>query len=75
VARLEARGHVAGGALTDAGLVARSAVEEETDVLSAAPFEHLGAERTERVADLAGALAGRLVAAGAYPPGVLAGRG
>ena len=75
VARLEARGHVADGALTEAGVAARAAVEEETDVLSAAPFEHLGAQGTERVADLAGVLAGRLVAAGAYPPGVLAGRG
>jgi hypothetical protein len=75
VARLEARGHVADGALTEAGVSARASVEDETDVLSAAPFEHLGAERTERVADLAGAFAGRLLAAGAYPPGVLAGRG
>lgn len=75
VSRLEARGHVADGALTEAGAAARAAVEQETDGLSATPFEHLGAARTERVADLAGVLAGRLVAAGAYPPGVLAGRG
>jgi hypothetical protein len=72
---LEARGLVADGALTAQGTAVRAALEEETDALSAAPFEHLGAERTERVAALAGALAGRLVAAGAYPPGVLAGRG
>jgi hypothetical protein len=69
---LGARGLVADGALTDAGVQVRAALEEETDALSAAPFEHLGVERTERVADLAGSLAGRLVAGGAYPPGVLA---
>jgi hypothetical protein len=72
VQALHARGLVADGALTEAGVQARAALEEETDALSAAPFEHLGAERTERAADLAGALAGRLVAGGAYPPGVLA---
>ncbi|MBY3552660.1 hypothetical protein HGI15_04480 [Modestobacter lapidis] len=72
---LEARGHVADGALTEAGARARAALEAETDALSAAPFEHLGAERTGRVVQLAEALAGRLLAGGAYPPGVLAGRG
>ena len=75
VQALEDRGLVSDGALTEAGAQARAALEEETDVLSAAPFEHLGAERTERVAELAGTLAGRLVAAGAYPPGVFAARG
>ena len=72
---LEARGLVADGALTEQGTAVRAALEEETDALSAAPFEHLGVERTERVAELAGGLAGRLVAGGAYPPGVLAARG
>ncbi|MCW2698372.1 MAG: uncharacterized protein JWR62_3457, partial [Modestobacter sp.] len=71
VEALAARGLVADGALTQVGVQVRVALEEETDVLSAAPFEHLGAERTERAAELAGALAGRLVAAGAYPTGVL----
>lgn len=69
------RGLVADGALTGEGAAVRAALEEETDALSAAPFQHLGTARTERVAELAGVLAGRLVAAGAYPPGVLAGRG
>ena len=72
---LEDRGHVAGGELTEAGVRARAELEQETDALSAAPFEHLGAERTERAAELAGVFAGRLVANGAYPPGLLAGRG
>jgi hypothetical protein len=35
---------------------------------------HLGAERTERVAELGGALTGRLLANGAFPAGVFAGR-
>ena len=73
-AALTDRGLVADGALTEDGVALRTTLEQETDALSAAPFEHLGAERTERVAELAGALTGRLVANGAYPPGVLAGR-
>ena len=72
---LESRGLVADGDLTEAGVACRTALEQETDALSAAPFEHLGTERTERVAELAGEFTGRLVAAGAYPPGLLAGRG
>jgi hypothetical protein len=71
---LTERGLVAGGALTDEGVALRAAVEQETDELSAAPFVHLGVERTERVADLGGRLSARLVANGAYPAGVLASR-
>jgi hypothetical protein len=52
----------------------RAAVGQETDELSAAPFAHLGAERTERVAELGGALTGRLLAGGAFPAGLVAGR-
>jgi len=73
-AGLTERGLVAGGALTEDGVALRAAVEQETDALSAAPFGHLGTERTERVADLGGRLAQRLVANGAYPAGVLAAR-
>ena len=74
VAGLTARGLVAGGALTEDGVALRAAVERKTDELSAAPFVHLGAERTERVADLGGRLAQRLVDNGAYPTGVFAAR-
>jgi hypothetical protein len=74
VAGLTDRGLVADGALTEDGVALRAAVERATDELSAAPFVHLGAERTERVADLGGRLAQRLVANGAYPTGVLAAR-
>ncbi|MCW2536932.1 MAG: uncharacterized protein JWQ26_2631 [Modestobacter sp.] len=69
---LAARGLVAEGALTEAGQQLRASLEQETDELSAAPFAALGTERTERVAELAGLLTGRLVANGAYPAGVLA---
>jgi hypothetical protein len=67
------------GLLDDAGLTAegdqvRAAVEADTDALSVAPWQHLGDERTARVVDLARDMAGRLVANGAYPSGVLAGR-
>jgi hypothetical protein len=74
VAGLTDRGLVADGALTADGVALRAAVEQETDELSAAPFVHLGAERTERVADLGGRLSARLVANGAYPAGVFAAR-
>jgi hypothetical protein len=69
---LAARGLVADGALTEAGQQLRASLEQETDELSAAPFAALGTERTERVAELAGLLTGRLIANGAYPAGVLA---
>ncbi|MGY5885252.1 SCO6745 family protein [Modestobacter lacusdianchii] len=72
LAGLTDRGLVADGALTAAGEQLRTALEQETDALSAAPFVHLGVARTERVAELGGALTGRLLAAGAFPPGVLA---
>ena len=67
VALLTERGLVADGALTEAGVALRAAVEQETDELSAAPFVHLGAERTERVATLAGELTGRLLANDGLP--------
>lgn len=74
-AGLTSRGLVEDGALTDAGRALRGGVEAETDALSAAPWEHLGAERTARVVELGRDLAGRLVAGGAYPSGMFSGRG
>ncbi|MCZ2810184.1 hypothetical protein O2W15_01930 [Modestobacter sp. VKM Ac-2979] len=68
---LTERGLVADGALTEAGQQLRVSIEQETDALSAAPFVHLGTERTERVAALAGDLTGRLLGNGAFPAGVL----
>jgi hypothetical protein len=73
-AALTARGLVAEGALTEPGVALRAAVERDTDALSAAPFAQLGAERTERVSELAAGLTGRLLANGAIPAGVFAAR-
>jgi hypothetical protein len=74
VDRLAARGLVADGALTEAGVALRAEIEAGTDELSAAPWVHLGPERTTRVVELGRGLSARLVAAGAYPAGVLAAR-
>ena len=68
------------GLLDDAGLTAegeelRTRIEARTDVLSADPWLLLGPEATERVVELAKGLARTLVTNGAYPAGVLAGRG
>lgn len=50
---LRDRGLVAAeGGLTDAGREQREQVEAQTDVAAAAPYEHLGDERTQRLIDL-----------------------
>jgi hypothetical protein len=71
---LSARGLLDDEGLTGAGQELRAAVEAETDALSAAPWQHLGPERTARVLALGRELSGRLVAGGAYPAGVFSGR-
>ncbi|NEK59877.1 hypothetical protein GCU56_18645 [Geodermatophilus sabuli] len=73
-ARLAGRGLLDDGGLTAAGRELRAAVEAETDELAAAPWQHLGPERTARVMALGKALSARLVAAGAYPAGLFSGR-
>lgn len=60
------------GGLTAEGALLREELEAETDDLSAAPWEHLGAERTQRVTELGRELSKRVVANGAYPSGVFA---
>src|SRR3954464_14224267 len=65
------------GLLDDAGLTAegeelRVRVEAATDALAAAPWEHLGAERTARVVELGKGLSRRLVAGGAFGAGIFA---
>ena len=75
VASLTEQGLLADGQLTPQGVALRAELEVETDELSAAPWEHLGPEGTARVVELGKALSARLVAGGAYPPGLLAGRG
>ena len=72
--RLTARGLLTDGGLTDEGRRLRAEVEAGTDELSAAPWVHLGAERTARVVELGRALSSRLVANGAYPAGVFSAR-
>jgi hypothetical protein len=74
LARLADRGLMDGEALTEAGRRLRADLEAETDALSAAPWEHLGPERTGRVVELGKRLSTALVAGGAYPAGVFAGR-
>jgi hypothetical protein len=60
--------------LTDEGTALRARIESATDAMSAAPWEHLGAERTERVMELAKGFARTMVAGGAFDTPVLAGR-
>ncbi|MEU1378858.1 SCO6745 family protein [Streptomyces albidoflavus] len=62
------------GSLTEQGTALRAELEERTDRLDAAPYEHLGAEGTLRLTELAKDLFGRIIAAGAFPDGML-GRG
>src|SRR4051794_5147158 len=74
VAALTDRGLLADGQLTAEGTALRAGIEADTDAASAAPWAHLGADRTARVVELGKGLSARLAAAGAYPSGVLAGR-
>jgi len=72
---LTERGLLADGQLTAAGTELRARIEAETDELSAAPWQHLGPERTARVVELGRGLSARLTAAGAYPADLFAARG
>jgi hypothetical protein len=72
---LTERGLLADGQLTAEGTDLRARIEAETDELSAAPWEHLGPQRTARVVELGRGLSARLVAGGAYPPDLFAARG
>lgn len=66
--RLRGRGLLDGdGELTGAGTALRKELEEETDRLDAAPYEHLGAAGTERLTELCGAFTGAALASGAFP--------
>ncbi|PWW21083.1 hypothetical protein JD79_00211 [Geodermatophilus normandii] len=73
-ARLAERGLLDGDRLTEAGQRLRADLETETDALATAPWAHLGPERTARVVELGKRLSATLVAHGAYPAGVFAGR-
>jgi hypothetical protein len=62
-------------ALTPAGDALRAHVEEETDRMAAAPWQHLGAERTDEVIRIGKAMTRAVMSAGAFPAeGVFAAR-
>ncbi|MFE4533809.1 hypothetical protein ACFRKB_01905 [Streptomyces scopuliridis] len=70
--RLRGRGLLDGdGELTASGTELRTALEDETDRLDRAPYEHLGAAGVARLTELGGALAGAAQAAGAFPPDLI----
>jgi hypothetical protein len=65
---LRARGLVdAGGGLTDAGRRLRQEVEATTDRLSLAPWQALGADRTDQLRAALRTLSGRVIDAGVVP--------
>ncbi|MDT0545146.1 MULTISPECIES: hypothetical protein [Streptomyces] len=66
--RLRERGLLAAdGELTPAGTELRKALEDETDRLDRAPYEHLGAAGVARLTELAEAFTGAVIAAGGFP--------
>ncbi|MDI3404047.1 SCO6745 family protein [Streptomyces cavernicola] len=70
--RLRERGLLgADGELTAAGVALREDVEDATDRLDAAPYEHLGAAGVERLTELATGFVGTALAAGAFPADLL----
>ncbi|EST38391.1 hypothetical protein N566_07725 [Streptomycetaceae bacterium MP113-05] len=69
--RLRERGLLdAEGELNESGLALRKRLENETDRLDRRPYEHLGAEGTARLTEIAGGLAATAVSNGAFPEGV-----
>ncbi|KUO19365.1 SCO6745 family protein [Streptomyces dysideae] len=68
VGRLRERGLVDGaGELTERGFALRAEIEEQTDRLDRAPYEHLGADGVARLTELATGFARAVAAAGAFP--------
>ncbi|MET9814628.1 hypothetical protein [Streptomyces sp. NPDC006355] len=66
--RLRERGLLdAAGELTERGAALRQEIEQETDRLDRAPYEHLGAEGVARLTELGGAFARAALGAGAFP--------
>ncbi|KOV92554.1 SalK [Streptomyces sp. NRRL B-1140] len=66
--RLRARGLLeASGDLTERGVALRREIEEETDRLDRAPYEHLGPDGVARLTELGGVFAQAALGAGAYP--------
>ncbi|MDG9708712.1 SCO6745 family protein [Streptomyces sp. DH10] len=70
--RLRERGLLdAAGELTERGVALREEIEQETDRLDRAPYEHLGAEGVARLTELGAAFAQAALAAGAFPADLL----
>ncbi|MGW6389245.1 SCO6745 family protein [Streptomyces sp. NPDC055103] len=66
--RLRGRGLLdADGELTEAGTALRDELEERTDVLDSAPYEHLGAAGVERLTELGRGFLVTAAVAGAFP--------
>ncbi|WP_329587426.1 hypothetical protein OG195_07095 [Streptomyces sp. NBC_01362] len=66
--RLRGRGILdAEGELTEAGAALRAELEEATDRMDAAPYEHLGAQSVERLTELARGFLFTAASAGAFP--------
>ncbi|GAA1297791.1 hypothetical protein GCM10009647_011350 [Streptomyces sanglieri] len=66
--RLRGRGILdAEGELTEAGAALRAELEEATDRMDAAPYEHLGAQGVERLTELARGFLFTAASAGAFP--------
>ncbi|MFE0700798.1 hypothetical protein [Streptomyces sp. NPDC058872] len=72
VGRLRGRGLLdAEGELTGAGARLREELEQTTDRLDSAPYEHLGATGVERLTELARDFAVTAAGAGAFPPDLI----
>jgi hypothetical protein len=70
---LKRRGLMDDDALTEQGVALRASIEAETDELDAAPWEHLGVDRTNRLIELGRGFTRAIVANGAFSaPGVFA---
>ncbi|MFF7448885.1 MULTISPECIES: hypothetical protein [unclassified Streptomyces] len=66
--RLRERGLLDGdGELTERGVALRAEIEDMTDRLDRAPYEHLGTEGVARLTELGAGYARAALAAGAYP--------
>ncbi|WP_406457313.1 hypothetical protein OG782_32975 [Streptomyces sp. NBC_00876] len=67
-ARLRERGLLtAEGGLTEAGIALRAGIEESTDRMDLAPYEHLGGAGVARLTELGRGFLGTALAAGAFP--------
>jgi hypothetical protein len=64
---LRARGLVDGDGISEKGAALREEVEQATDAMSMAPWEHLGAAELERLTSTGAELSRALLKAGAFP--------